>query len=79
MTGDNIIFFPAVTLEDVESMDIKEIVEGYGMGLKGDVEPSDSRAKWHGWKNGMVDSGRRDKDEWQAIIVKKMVDSWGKR
>lgn len=53
-------------------------MEGYRDGLAGDVEPGDNRSLsyWHGWRNGAVDGGHREKDEAQAILAKAMVGRW---
>jgi len=68
----SVLFFPVRTVYDLETLDPIEISEGYLMGLRGDPEPRDSRAKWHGWKNGMVDSHRREKDKHQAQLAKEL-------
>jgi len=60
-----------VTLRDLANQDPAEMLSGYRAGLNGDPEPGSdkSRGFWHGWLNGMVDSGRREKDQAQAILA----------
>lgn len=45
---------------DLALLDSGEIVAGYRDGLGGGAEPGSNRSRsfWHGWRNGMVDSGR---------------------
>jgi hypothetical protein len=59
-------------------LDPEELMEGYRDGLAGDVEPGDNRSLsyWHGWRNGAVDGGHREKDEAQAILAKAVVGRW---
>jgi hypothetical protein len=54
-------YSPVITLEDLFSLDETEILDGYWDGRDGEPEPKGnrSRAYWHGWRNGMVDSKRR--------------------
>lgn len=68
-----IIFFPPVSLKDVDAMNENELIEGYLSGLKGEIEPTDSRAKWTGWRNGMVDSGRAEIDSSQRRVARQYV------
>lgn len=64
-------FTPVFTAEDLDALDTEEIVEGYMAGLRGDGEPGSGhgRAYWHGWRNGMVDSGRASLDAAQAQLA----------
>lgn len=64
----NIKNFPAMTYSDVEAMDGDKVVEGYLEGFDGKPMPAD-RDKWHGWRNGMVDSGRAVVDEHQRKVA----------
>lgn len=50
---------PVSTLEDLDTLDDAEIIEGYHDGFAGEPEPGGnrSRAYWHGWRNGARDKG----------------------
>ena len=60
---------------DLANLDDAEMVAGYMAGLDGASEPGSdkSRGYWHGWRNGMVDSGRADKDAEQANLAAEIV------
>lgn len=60
---------------DLDNLDEADIVAGYIAGLDGANEPGSdkSRGYWHGWRNGMVDSGRSDKDAEQASLAVEIV------
>lgn len=64
-------FKPVLTSADLMTLDSAEIVEGYMDGRDGDPEPGNNRGRsyWHGWRNGMVDSGRMEKDEAMAALA----------
>ena len=70
-----IMYFPVTTVEDLDSLDDDEILEGYRDGLRGEPEPGDNRGRavWHGWRNGMIDSGRMEKDEAAATLARRFV------
>jgi ribosome modulation factor len=61
--------FPARSIGDVDTMDSDAVLRGYRAGLVGGPEPQD-RDEWHGWRNGMVDSGRRQPDENQRRVAR---------
>jgi hypothetical protein len=71
-------FKPVTTLDDLHSLDGIEVLEGYLDGLRGEPEPGNNRSRsyWHGWNNGAVDRGRREKDEAQAALAREVVGSW---
>lgn len=58
-------FNPVQTVDDFRTLDDGEMLEGYLDGFHGEAAPdsSHSRSYWHGWRNGMVDSGRRSPDQ----------------
>jgi hypothetical protein len=66
---------PVTTLDDLNSLDSDEMVEGYLDGFNGDPEPKGNRSRsyWHGWRNGASDKGYREIDAAQRALVKKMV------
>lgn len=72
---------PVTTLEDMATLDSFEIEAGYAAGLQGWPEPGNnqSRSYWHGWRNGAVDGGHREKDQAQAMLARAYLapDSWG--
>lgn len=55
---------------DLETLDADEIFEGYRDGLAGEpCGDNRSRSYWHGWRNGMVDSKRTEKDGPMAALA----------
>ena len=68
-------YFPVVSMEDLEALDRQEVQEGYRDGLEGWPEPGDNRSRsyWHGWRNGAVDGGHKEKDDAQAILAHEFV------
>jgi hypothetical protein len=68
-------FTPVATVEDLNSLDEGEIVDGYLSGLRGEPEPGSnrSRAYWHGWRNGMADSSRMPIDTAQRQLAHAVV------
>ncbi len=47
------------TLEELDSLDEKALVRGYFAGRSGDANYSETdKAYWHGYLNGLVDSGK---------------------
>lgn len=53
----------------------EEVSEGYRDGFAGEKEPGDNRSKayWHGWRNGAVDGGHREKDAAQAELARQVL------
>jgi len=47
------------------------MLEGYLDGFHGEAAPdsSHSRSYWHGWRNGMVDCGRRSPDQAHLVLA----------
>lgn len=66
---------PITAPADLEALDRAEIMEGYMDGLSGDGEPGDNRSPsyWHGWRNGAVDGGHREKDIAQVLLARAVV------
>ena len=61
-------FKPIDTLADLAQQDFvfAEVEAGYIAGVYGAPEPiasTFSRAFWHGWRNGRIDSGHAEPDE----------------
>ena len=59
-------------LEELDTLDRAEVLEGYFDGRAGEPEPGDNRSRsyWHGWRNGALDGGHRKKDEAQAALAR---------
>lgn len=68
---------PVTTLEELDRLDPDEMLEGFRDGFAGGPEPGGNRSKafWHGWRNGAVDGGHREKDEAQAALAAAVVRS----
>lgn len=68
-------FIPVTTIEDLDTLDPIEMVEGYRDGLRGEPEPGNnrSRAYWHGWRNGAVDGKHREIDAAQRTLAAAQV------
>jgi hypothetical protein len=66
---------PVADVAALADLDPAEVVEGYHDGLAGDAEPGDNRSPsyWHGWRNGAVDGGHREKDAAQAALAHDVV------
>ena len=67
----SVSFLPVRTASDLDTLDVDEIVEGYRDGRRGEPEPKGNRSRsyWHGWRNGMTDSGRRPIDKHQRELA----------
>jgi len=72
---------PVTTIADLDQLDSDEMYEGFRDGFKGEPEPGGnrSRAYWHGWRNGAVDGGHREKDEAQAVLAAAVFKQMGGR
>lgn len=68
-------FQPVATKAELDMLDDGEMVAGYRAGFGGESEPGSdkSRSYWHGWRNGMVDSGRTRIDTAQAMLAREIV------
>lgn len=66
---------PVRTVEDLNTLDEAEIIEGYRDGREDAPEPGDNRSRsyWHGWRNGMVDGKHREADEAQRALAYEVV------
>lgn len=66
---------PVTTTDELALLDGDEIIEGYRDGRRGEPEPGDNRSKayWHGWRNGAVDGGHREKDAAQAELARNVL------
>lgn len=66
------------TLEDYDKIDDEQCVKGYMSGISGEDLPSPhlyTRSFYHGYLNGLVDSGRRKIDSKQLELVYQLRSS----
>jgi ribosome modulation factor len=70
---------PITDVATLLEQDRRDMMSGYLAGLHGRDEPGCefNRAYWHGWRNGMVDSGRRQIDAAQMKLVKEFANGGG--
>jgi hypothetical protein len=63
-------FKPVRTIDDFAALDEGDVLEGYLDGFHGAPLPGSnrSRAYWHGWCKGQVESGRREPDAAQLEL-----------
>ena len=68
---------PIATLDELSTLDDRDVYHGYLAGLNGAPEPSIemNRSYWHGWRNGMADSGQLPIDASMRSLVKEYVES----
>lgn len=66
---------PVRTLADLNSLDQAEVLSGYEDGRRGDPAPGHNRSRsyWHGWRNGAVDAGHREKDDHQQALAAELI------
>lgn len=64
-------FKPVTTMRELALLDGDEVAAGYVAGMRGEPEPGNlrSRSFHHGWRNGAVDGGYREKDSAQAALA----------
>ena len=63
---------PISDLQALSEQDERDMLAGYNAGFSGDGhEPSAefNRSYWHGWRNGMMDSGRMRIDEPARLLA----------
>jgi len=62
---------PITTALELKALQDAEMIQGYRDGFAGEPEPGDNRSfsYWHGWRNGAVDGGHRQKDYAQAMLA----------
>ncbi|MBA3576167.1 MAG: hypothetical protein H0W39_00925 [Sphingomonas sp.] len=63
-----------VTADDLDTLDEAEIIEGYRDGFEGfPCGENRGRSYWHGWKNGMTDTGRMDMTVEGKLLVRSVL------
>lgn len=63
------------TLQDLDSLDADELLEGYRDWRRGDPEPGPNRGRsyWHGWVNASCDHGERPITAAQRQLAREWV------
>lgn len=69
-------FLPVQTVDDFRTLDDGAILEGYLDGFEGESAPDStcSRAYWHGWRNGQIESGRCSPDQTYFTLIDAFAD-----
>lgn len=71
---------PVFTLDDLDSLDKDEIIEGYCDGFINELcGDNRSRSFWHGWRNGMMDAGFMEMDEASRSLAHEYYMKWMKK
>lgn len=67
------------TLAELMMLDDEDVAAGYSAGLEGAPPPASDRSKgyWHGWRNGLVDSGRCSADAEQLALSRAVERAGG--
>lgn len=67
-------FASFASVEELDSLDEAEMIEGHLSAQRGDPEPGPNRGKafWHGWRTRMMDLGEIDGGE----VHRKLVREW---
>ncbi len=76
LTAEDVEREPITDMETLAKQDERDMRSGYEAGLNGREEPGVefNRSYWHGWKNGMVDSGRvKNPDAHQAKLAHEFI------
>lgn len=68
-------YAPVLTLEDLDSLDVGEMGDGYLSAQRGDPEPGQNRGRayWHGWRCRMMDYGELPIDAGHRRLVSQWV------
>lgn len=66
---------PLSSVRDLDVLDEDDCMAGYLAGLDGLPEPGSDKSKsyWHGWRNGMMDTGRLPHDEAARNLAAEVV------
>lgn len=66
---------PLSSVRDLDVLDEDDCMAGYLAGLHGAPEPGSDKSKsyWHGWRNGMMDTGRLPHDEAARNLAAEVV------
>ena len=70
-------FEPVRTLADLQTLDERDIIDGYMSAQRGGPEPGPNRGRayWHGWRNRMIDIGALKGDEACWNLAHEYVES----
>lgn len=68
-------FRPVSTGADLDTLSDVEVVAGFLSGVNGEPEPGNTQTRsfWHGWRVGMVRSGRCQPDAAQQSLERVLV------
>lgn len=69
---------PISDVATLDQQDERDMVAGYWAGFGGDghePSPEFNRSYWHGWRNGMVDSGRMKGDSAMAKLAHEVIET----
>lgn len=68
-------FAPVATLDDLDSLDEAEMIEGHRSAERGDPEPGENRGRsfWHGWRTRMMDLRAIEVDDTHRALVAQYV------
>lgn len=65
---------PVTTTDDLDTLEDAGVLEGYGDGREGfPCGENRSRSYWHGWRNGMIDSGRMEMPAETRILARAYI------
>ncbi len=68
---------PVESVSELDALDDRDVLSGYEAGRNGREEPSIefNRSYWHGWRNGMMDSGRMKGEAASAKLAHDAIES----
>lgn len=80
LTGQARFFVPVQTLEELDTFNQEDMVNGYHAGRRDDPEPFDKgKAYWHGWRNGMIDCHHMPDDAASRLLAQLTVKELRRR
>lgn len=76
LTGQPRFFMPVQTLEELDTFNKDDLVNGYHAGRRNDPEPfNKGKGYWHGWRNGMIDNRHMKGDAAYYLLAKLTVEA----
>ena len=76
ITGRSSFFLPVTTVEELDTFNKDDIVNGYHAGTRNEPEPFHrGKAYWHGWRNGMIDKKHMPMDYAAEFLARAIVRS----
>jgi len=65
---------PVATVAELVTLDDADMNDGYFNGFSGEpCGDNRSRSYWHGWRNGMMDKGRMEKDDAACALAHEVI------